>query len=335
MVTMNRVVGSRAVRAVCTSLTLSACAGCSFGVPLNQPTVVPQQAERSATIHLGESTREDVRAALGEPWLQSEFWRFEVYRADDKRTELGFMVAIVVPVPVGVFSEKRHGYVLVTYDTAGRASQVSSGVFGEGLSASETDTWMVVRADEITLAIDRVRTKPRTTLLADASRLPDYLAGRRHAADCTLVTACDQDEGCPDRIAVDDGEPFDPSPITVLCAPEAPCPKGTPLAYGKIDGRSFFHVAVLHAMGVPPGSHRLRIASSMVHGGGESSLTCAGGEVLYGIVHGRIEGASWWSKGTLKVTVTLSTIAPEVWDDYGVALYRDGRWLVSAAPEAD
>jgi hypothetical protein len=335
MVAMNRSVGRIAVRGTWVSLTLTVLAGCSFGVPLKQPTVVPQQAERSATIRLGESTRDDVRAALGEPWLRSEFWRVEVYRADDKRTELGFMVAIVVPVPVGVFSEKRHGYVLVTYDGAGHASRVSSGFLSEGLAASEADKWLVIRSDEITLAVDQVRTKWRTTLIADSSRLSDYLAERRHAAGCTLVVACDEVRGCPDELAVDGGEPFDPSPITVLCAPDAPCPKGTPLAGMGIDGKSFVLVPVLHAIGVAPGSHRLRIAGSMIHGGGEASFACSGGEVLYGTIHSRVEGASWWSRGKPTATVTLSPAAPPSWDDYGFALYRDGRWLVSAEPDAN
>lgn len=322
-------------RAACASLALAVLAGCGFAIPMQQSSVVPRQAERGATLRLGESTRAEVRAALGDPWFHSGRWRVEVYRADDKRTELGFMMAIVVPVPVGVFREKRHGYVLVTYDDAGRVSRVSSGIASEGLLAEEANKWLVIRADDMTFAVERVRTKWRPTLLADSGRLPSYLAERGRAAGCTLVVACDEGQGCPDVIAVDDGEPIDPSPITVLCAPDEPCPTGSRLSETEFDGKRFVLVPVVHAIGVEPGRHGLRVTSSVLDGSGEASFECAGGQVLYGIVRSRVEGATWWSKGTLQATVSMSTVPPDTWGAHSLALNRNGRWLVDAETEAN
>jgi hypothetical protein len=277
---------------------------------------------------LGEATRADVRDALGEPWLESDPWRAEVYRSDDKRTEIGFAVAIVIPVPVGIFSEKRHGYVLVTYDPAGTVSRVSSGFASGGMLASDAGQWMAVRADEISFVVDPVGNKTRSTLLADASRLPGYLEERRRADGCTLVAGCDGTDGCPDELAVDGGEPFDPSPVTALCAPDAPCPKGAQPTETLIEGKRFVLVPVLHATGVAPGGHTLRVSSSRIKGGGEASFECAQGEVLYGAVRSHAVGASWWSRGTLEASVTFSAMPPRAWESYSVELARNGRWLV-------
>jgi len=315
-------------RIALTLLALAVLEGCAFGIPLKKSTVVPQQAERSATIRLGEAMRAEVRAALGDPWLESDLWRAEVYRSDDKRTELGFAVAIVIPVPVGVFSEKRHGYVLVTYDAAGRVSEVSPGVASDGMLASNTGKWLAIRAGEISFVVDPVGNKTRSTLLADASRLAGYLEERRRADGCTLVAACAGDEGCPDELAVDGGEPFDPSPVTALCAPGAPCPKGAQPTETLIEGKRFVLVPVLHAIDVAPGRHHLRVTSSRIRGGAETSFECAQGEALFGAIRSHAVGASWFSKGTLEATVTFSATPPAAWESYSIELVRNGRWLV-------
>ena len=291
---------------------------------MKQTTVIPEQAERIATIRLGESTRTEVRSALGEPVLENGFWRVELYRVDDMRTELGFMVAIVVPVPVGVFHEKRHGYVLVTYDNSGRVSKVSSGVAGEGMLASDAERWPVIRADEIVFAVDSVRNKIRSTLLADASRLSEYVEERGRASGCTLMAACDTDQGCPNEVAVDDEPPFDPSPMTVLCTPEETCPRGSPIPGGEIDGKSFLRVPVIHAVNTAPGTHRVRVTSSVRKGSGEATFSCDAGDVVYGIVRSHLEGATWWSKGRLEATVMFSNELPVHWDSYSLVLHRDG-----------
>jgi hypothetical protein len=306
--------------------------GCGFGVPLRQPTVVPDQAARGATLRLGEATRSDVRAALGEPRLESGFWRAELYRADDKRTELGFMVAVVIPVPVGVFSEKRHGHVLVVYDDAGRVAGVASGVVGDGILATDAESWMTLHAGAISFVVDPVGTKQRATMLADAARLAEYLAARRNAAGCTLVAGCDGEGGCPDRLAIDGGEPLDPSPVTALCAPDAPCPIGSAIPGAPIDGKHFVIVPVLLAIDVPAGVHLLRVTSSRIEGGGEASFECGAGEVRYALVRSRVRGKRFWSQGTLEAVVTYPASAPADWDARSLELVRDGRWLVEREP---
>ena len=294
-------------------------AGC-FSIPLKNPTRVTQQVERGATIRLGESTSADVRAALGETLLESNFWRVELYRVEDTYSEVGIGWFGVLPFHVTL-----QGYVLVSYDAAGRVSQVSSGHHEVGFQAQ--NQLMMIRADELTFAHSPI---VGNVLLADSSRLPDYLTARSKVANCTLVVACAQEEGCPGEITIDDGEPFDPSPITVLCAPDASCPKGSRVGYGT----GLFTVPVLHAITVRPGKHRLLITSSLHDGRGEASFECTASKVLYGIIRSRVEGASWWSgRGKLQVTATLSTVALEDWGARSIVLYREGRWLVEPEPD--
>jgi len=88
--------------------------GCGFGIPVKDPTQVRQQVEQSMKIRIGESSRADVRTLLGEPWLESDFWHFELYRAESEQKELSFFVFFTPPVPIGVFTWKIGGFVLVS-----------------------------------------------------------------------------------------------------------------------------------------------------------------------------------------------------------------------------
>lgn len=302
-------------------LALPLLEACGFGVPLKQPTVVPDQAQRGAALALGEASRDDVHAALGEPVIGSDFWRVEVYRADDKRTELGFAVVLILPVPVGVFSEKRHGHVLVAYDADGRVAGVSSGFVSDGMLAADSAGWMTLRADTVSFVVDPVRTRSRATLLADAGRLADYLAQRRRADGCTLVAACEGDVGCPDRLAIDDGEPLDPSPVTALCAEDAACPHGTPLAGTPIDGRHFVVVPLVLALDLAPGPHHLRWSGPRGKEGPTVSFDCPAGDVRYAALRNLAGGPP-----------SIGPTPPSGWEDRPVALVRDGRWLVRSEP---
>ena len=266
---------------------------------MKNPSLVTDQAERSVTIRRGESTRADVRAALGEPLLESSFWRVELYRVEDNSLKLAFFVAIIpLPVPMPS-SEKKHGYVLVTYDTAGRVSQLSSGSHSEGWMADGIDKQIFLRADELAIIEGPV-------LLADSNRLLAYLAERSHATSCTLVMAAELHEiFSPRQVSIDDGELFD---LTLIRRFGDPLP-------------------VLYAITVPPGQHRLLITGSFLDGRAEASFECATGQVLYCIVSSRVEGKK------LQATAAISAVSPEAWKGRSIVLYSKGRWLVEPEPD--
>ena len=293
-------------RICCILLIFAVIAGCgTFSIPLNKPTLVTDQAERSVTIRRGESTRADVRAALGEPLLESSFWRVELYRVEDEKLKLKLhFIGVPLPVPMPS-SEKYHGYVLVTYDTAGRVSQLSSGSHSEGWMANDTDKRIFLRADELAIIEGPV-------LLADSNRLLAYLAERSHATSCTLVVAAEVHEDFfPRQVSIDDGELFD---LTLI------------RRFGD-------KLPVLYAITVPPGQHRLLITSSFLDGRAEASFECATGQVLYCIVNSRVEGKSFWSHGKLQATAAISAVSPEAWKGRSIVLYSKGRWLVEPEPD--
>jgi len=93
-----------------------------------ESTLVTQQAKRTVSVRIGESSRADVQAALGEPWLLSTFWRFDVFRAEDEQREVDFLVA---------------------YEPAWRVAQVASGSASRGSLVRED---LMLRTDDLTLA---------------------------------------------------------------------------------------------------------------------------------------------------------------------------------------
>jgi hypothetical protein len=311
-----------------------ACAPVS-GVVLKETHLVPQQAAQSATIRPGESTRADVRAALGVPWLESDFWRTDLYRADDESTGLVIVSPyLITPLPVGVYSYNPHRYDLVAYDSADRVAELSWGVAYDGALADLDEGLLVIRAGDLTLSIDLRRREP--VLLADSSRLSGYLAARSRSEGCTLVVACLKDEDCPDKVSIDDGESFDTSAIAMACPTDGSCPRGFTRTskfipgLGSITEQLVGSEPVLHAISLPPGEHRLRTSIGLHDGRGEAAFECTAGQVVYGSVNSRPEGeTSWWSgKAKLRSTATLSTVAPEGLDTRSLVLYRDSRWLV-------
>jgi len=130
---------------------LVALTGCGWGVPLRKPELVTQQEASRATIRPGESTRAEVREILGEPWLASRYWRTEVYRVSDKRTEAQGFFILVLPIPMGVFTAKLRSYVLVAYDDEDRVSQVASAVG----SASRSFKTSSVRSKSVEMSHSR------------------------------------------------------------------------------------------------------------------------------------------------------------------------------------
>ncbi|MBP7147543.1 MAG: hypothetical protein KBD01_08355 [Acidobacteria bacterium] len=310
-----------------TVLESLALCGCG-SVTLHETTAVTRQSEIGAKLEPGTAC-DGVRIMLGEPWLASEAWGFDVYRADDKRSAAIVAVVLVVPVPAGWGSEKRQGFVLVTYDEAKTVAQVAAGSASRGILASDATRWMTIKAGAISAVVDPQLHHQRTTILADAALLPGYIARRRQAAECTVVVGCDGTGGCPDQFSIDGGTIHDPAPIEALCAPAAPCPAGT---HGGADHRiaqkDIVRVPVLHVLGVSPGSHRLRATSSRIEGEGRATFDCAAGEAVYMAVRSEVVRASKRGPKTLQATITPSATAPGAWAGYNVVLFRDDRWLV-------
>lgn len=312
-------------------LVLPGCGG--FGIPLHEATdAVAHQGQQSGTIRAGEATRSQVRSALGAPWLQSDYWRVDVYRIDEKRQELTFFASLVTPpVPVGVFSVEESGYALVAYDEGGRVAAIAFGSASKLLGDKED---LTLRTQDLSLGIETLDERG-AHLMAAASRLPGYLALQRRSPQCTLVVACDQipfekwpDEGCPNRVTIDAGAPLNPQPLVQQCAGKS-CPGGAV----RYSGSAFAHIPLLYAVTLPPGRHQVETASSTFQGRSVTTVECAAGQVQYAVIRGRVDW-HWWSprSSTLDASVTLSDTQPQAWSNYNVVLALDGQWLVAREP---
>lgn len=313
-------------------IQLASCGGA--GISLKEPVAVKQQARRSAEFRLGESTRDDVLTALGEPWLMSSFWGFDLFRAGDSSKEIGVFFITILPLPVGVSTSQVEGYVLVAYDNTDRIAQIATGnvtrnMFPDGFR-------MLLRARDLSFGIDMYHQRGRT-LMADANRLQDYLALRRRSGTCTVILACDEDayqkweyETCPDRVAIDDAEPFDPRPFFGYCEPGKSCPPKTLHATNSLPG----WMPTVHPVTLQPGPHRLAMSSATFKGRHETSFECSAGEVRYGIIRGHVRW-HWWGprSSTLNPTVTFVEELPSEWASYSILLYSRNGWIVEAEPK--
>jgi len=309
---------------------LSACGG--FGIPLKQPEAVEHQARSALELRPGETTRAEVRAAFGEPWLKSGFWDFDLYRTEDISREIGVFVIVVLPLPVGVFTSQVGGYVLIAYDNGARIAQVSLDRLADNVFSEEFGT---LRARDITFGIERIERRG-AVLTADANRLPDYLAARGRTGTCTVVVSCDEKsyakwpyETCPDRVTIDNAEPFDARPFFIRCDPAGDCPPGslhatTPMRW----------VPTVRPVSLQPGSHRLVMTSSTFQGRQETGFECGAGETQYAIIGGHVDW-HWWSPrtSTLHTAVTFVRELPAGWESRSVLLYSRDGWV--AAPEPD
>lgn len=306
--------------------------GCAFSVPLSDPQLVDAQQQRSAAIVPGESSREAVEAGLGAPWLRSRFWGVDVFRARDVSWEIGGPVILVAPIPLGVFRFKVEGYVLVTYDEAGRADRVEA---ASASRANSADLVPMLRAGQLSLGIDAVDDRRSPQLMADGERVQDYLALRARSSSCTLVLACEEThferwpyESCPDQVAVDDAPPFDPQPFFGRCEPGKSCP---PVIQPGSGG--FVRVPLLYPLSLSPGPHRIELRSSTFRGRHETQFACAAGDVRFGTVRGRVSW-HWWGprQSTLDASVTLADAMPEGWRDRSLLLFRGGEWIALPEP---
>jgi len=125
-----------------------------------------------------------IRQRLGEPWLASEYWRFDLFR---------------------LTGEDVRGYVLVYYDESGHASAYGKGVtHGENLSwrtPMEGEDSILLIAGEVRFAVETSSHTP--SVLISAARRDEYPGtpppGATGSRRCTEPSMCQS--RCPRRFA--------------------------------------------------------------------------------------------------------------------------------------
>jgi hypothetical protein len=283
---------------------ISLLAGCVGTVPLGEPGVREEDVlGRSAQLHVGTTTREQVHATLGEPLLADERASAEVFRITGKQRQMAVFF-VPYPIPMPAPSAKQDGYTLVTYDDEGVLFAVDG--------ALTTSAGFEPTAQLVLWAGDHefVHGRSDRLLVRQERFLRDRAAGA-DAASCTLLVGCEQrcadaavagiaadDCGvCWTRLQLDDGPvqelplvefvlwPLGEAGSSARSAREATCVA----AGGRV---TFDHCALTRHQLVPlrltPGPHSLRATSATLRGEVSSRFECEPGGLLFVTLAGAV-----------------------------------------------
>jgi hypothetical protein len=315
---------------ILSALLLSACVSIDIVSPEDPLTAIP---DHSSTIHPGQTNRAGVRDVLGEPLFSSTQWRFDLFRESAVQT----MVPIVLtplPVPFGRMKDDLLRYTLVSYDDAGRAAALATGIFSKPsefrrISPIEHDySALHLRTGELMFFVDP-EGKRRENLLIAPSGQDALLRNVRSPSACAVVMGCG-DRGCGDRLAVDGG-PARPLPLRIV-----------QLYWLKADARESWlagtsssgtgplaWLETLVAMQLPPGVHTLKFSSRHLGGECEVSLACRPGEINY-LVLNATDNARFFNHALMDWQVDFLDAMPDRFARRPLVLLYEGQWFLGA-----
>jgi len=313
---------------------LAGCLQVPFEVEVEKPALIGQQTRQAAGLAAGRSTRDDVRTALGVPWLQSDYWGFDIYRVSDSSRRLVGIGVPVLPVPFGVFAAQEEGYVLIAYDGQRRVTEIGQGRF----RIHDRPPWIFERisAGRFIFGLEGMHVHTLPVLTADAAALEHYVEAVRGAGACVAVLACEgaarggsqwADSACPDEVTVAE-QRIDLRPFRTLCGPGAGnrCPSGA----APVDDAT---LEVMTPLVLPAGRHLLSLRSSFLLGRREIEFECAAREVRYGVVEAwEDSSAPTRGVGSLRTELVFHETLPAAWHARRLVLHRGGRWLVAEEP---
>jgi hypothetical protein len=299
---------------------LAVALGACGDVPLKTTEVesaLPRQAE---AIVVGRTDRTQVLGQLHEPWLSSEYWRFDLFRMTGKNVDVGILL-VPWPVPFGASSEEVRAYVLVGYDANGVVSAVASGAtHGEDSSwkvPTDGNDNLLLTAGVTGFAVESSNHTP--SVLISAARRDEYLAALRAGDRCTVLVGCKQDQ-CSNALVVDSGEPL-PMPGVL-----------TRIQKNSAGGIEVLTQSWLAPLALPPGQHRLQIPPNP-HTTLEATteFSCGAGDLVYAVIEiesgDKREAWRHW-KTQLRGSLSVSRQMPEEFREQPMLIWRDGRWLV-------
>ena len=240
--------------------------GCGAVLFHGPPEKVTADAESSFSIKKGETTRNQVHELLGAPMISSRLWQVDVFHFSEKKLTPGIIFALIPAFPT---LEKVHwdGYLLVTYDDNNRVS-----AFDSGKVAEPKRYQLLIQANDMTLRYIYNKTSGELALLAGGRRLTAGLNLLHKTNTCTLVVACDQEYGCPDRFSVEDesATKVDINPRWVLRTVFPP---------GRISAPALYPIIL------PAGKKRLTVSNDGLRDKFETILDCSDEDVRYAIIH--------------------------------------------------
>lgn len=320
--------------------------------PYREPSLREEDVRARAAEVRAQLPREKVHALLGDPWLASERWGFELFRVARKQRSGVFATPLFLPVPIGVVSNELQGYTLVDYDAAGRVEELDSGyttgpkrtwamasrptddVF---LHAGDTQCLMPAEGPEGALvSISLERFLRDRAVAVPAARCLLLMAYRPSKEPTTYVESFLQTS----RLNLDD-EPRRQLPwyLRTRLRPTRPSTPEEPETSCAERGARPIEDWCLHELIVPlslaPGVHRLRFTGGVGETGDvQGEVTCTPGELQFAVAVTEREAYRRALLKTYRISGRLEVGAqpPADWSGKRVLVYQRGEWLIG--PEA-
>ena len=310
------------------TLLISSCASIDIVDPEEPLAAVP---DRSSGIHLGQTDRAAVRGLLGEPLFASDRLRFDLFREGTTQS----MVPVVLtpwPVPFGYMTDELLRYTLVTYDGAGHAAALASGVFRKPSEFRRTapidsqHSALHLRVGDLMFFVDPEGERRENLLIAPDG--PDALLRNIHSPSaCTVVFGCGH-RGCSDRLAVDGG-PDRRLPLRIVQLYWLKKDKRESWMAGTSSSGTepLSWLETLAATQLSPGDHALKFSSSHYGGEHEVSLSCQPGEIVYLVVNAR-DNERFFNRALVDWQVERLDSMPDAFSRRPLVVLYGGEWLV-------
>lgn len=284
-----------------TALVLHGCGEMSVRESQVEQTLTP----KTASIVVGQTDRAAMRQLLGEPWLASQYWQFDLFQLSGQNSAL-----TIIFIPMLYSTEDVRGYVLVTYDEHGVVAAFGHGIAREGNTGMSTFPVSVsIRAGDIEFRASG--DGERTYLAVDPPRAEAYLASFPAQNGCRILLGTVGDR-CGTRVTIDGGPPVVMPTESTDWRP----------AWLPIE--------------VAPGTHGVEFASDIWHCAfeGREQVSCAAAENRYAAVAlTPVEATSAWQlKARLAATVTVAGAPPDAFHGHALILHANGAWRVQPEP---
>ena len=289
-------------------LALGGCGG--VAVPVARSTVEADLPQRTSPIIIGESLQADVRSLLGQPWVSSDYWGFDLFRLTGRDAAIG-LIWVVVPLPVANL-DTTTAYVLVSYDAEGRVSDRQQGLAYDDstLGTNATASVRVVSEGQVGFAYEDAR--KRGWVHVGPDRRHAYMRDHRSLTSCSLLVGCTGD-WCQTQFVIDGGA-AEPLPDTVE---------------GGIQG--------LVLVRLVPGEHRIsvrglsRLAPKV---DAHASFSCAAGQERYAAIQIVTEAyqKAEHTRSRLLGEITVTAEEPPLLAAQPIMIWREGQWLLPQEP---
>jgi hypothetical protein len=169
---------------------LAACG--SFTAGVEAPDLAADAARFESQVRIGETTRPQVHALLGEPLFANESWGVELYRQEQSDVATEWMVVVLVPVPGWTEVRDYRLYPLLVYTSSGVVAGLAAGRYAEhhrGDGASKSPEGMSAEVLGFMLAVDACDEPSCLWLVAPADRSVPMLRAPPAAAACVINIA--------------------------------------------------------------------------------------------------------------------------------------------------